>query len=281
MTEVPDPNRKTYLGMRDGDLDGEWFAKYWNPNMKPLPDHIVDALNVSPVATELCLPFDKAGTLLDDGYQDLENGYSLLEDGSMHIAVHTHMPRVEPIMWDWWFWWHGTQTERYKLWYPRAHLYSALVPSDYDESTPYRDRYIGLDSYVDEYVGESAGQLVIQFRDPELLGLDVNRLSEQGATAIVGIVGMSGLPLDWGYLMHYVRPVPGGSEMRSRFWMGGPHVKARGDATLPDEASGLVEALSHMDVNRAREMVIHCSSEMNHLAEFLPAIYAEHLERNE
>ncbi|NEB92895.1 hypothetical protein G3I21_14540 [Streptomyces bauhiniae] len=54
------------------------------------------------------------GALEEAGHQDLEDGYSLFGDGSMHVAAVTHMPRVSPEMVDWWFW-HATETQRYKL----------------------------------------------------------------------------------------------------------------------------------------------------------------------
>lgn len=100
----PDPDRRPYLGMRGGDLDGRWYAKYWDPEMAPLPEHIRAALDIGPQATALCLGVDDAGTLSDPGYQDLESGYSVHDDGSIHIATLTRMPGVTPAMWDWWFW---------------------------------------------------------------------------------------------------------------------------------------------------------------------------------
>ena len=32
------------------------------------------------------------------------------------------MPGVTPQMWEWWFGWHGSDSRRYKLWHPRAHV---------------------------------------------------------------------------------------------------------------------------------------------------------------
>jgi hypothetical protein len=49
----PDPDRKPYLGMRPGDLDKKWYAKYWNPKMAPLPDHIKEAVLLGPQAWPL------------------------------------------------------------------------------------------------------------------------------------------------------------------------------------------------------------------------------------
>lgn len=67
------------------------------------------------------LAFDDAASIVDEGYQQTENGYGILGDGSMQVSVRTDMPGVTPAMWAWWFGWHGSDTRRYKLWHPRAH----------------------------------------------------------------------------------------------------------------------------------------------------------------
>lgn len=33
-----------YLGMKQGDLEGKPYAKYWNPEMGPMQDHVQRAL---------------------------------------------------------------------------------------------------------------------------------------------------------------------------------------------------------------------------------------------
>ena len=110
--------------MRRGDLDNKWYADYWKPKMAPLPDHIKDAVLLGPQAWPLCLDVGDAVGLTVPGYHELESGFSVNRDGAVYVAVLTHMPRVSPAMWDWWFAWHGAETQRYKLWNPRAHLYS-------------------------------------------------------------------------------------------------------------------------------------------------------------
>lgn len=36
--------REFYLGVRDGDLDGQRYARHWNPVMQPLQAQLADAL---------------------------------------------------------------------------------------------------------------------------------------------------------------------------------------------------------------------------------------------
>ncbi|MFD4729284.1 DAPG hydrolase family protein [Streptomyces sp. NPDC058423] len=231
-------------------------------------------MDLGPQPPPLCLGLDDAGTLNEGGYQDLEDGYSLFGDGSMHIATSTRMPGVSPDMVDWWFWWHATETQRYKLWYPRAHLY-AEWPGAGEGNAPYRERYIGGTSFVDEYVGNVPGRLAIRFVRPGDLGFSEDGLDPQEATAVCARVGFSDAPLDWGHLVHYVRRVNGGAEMRSRFWMGGSHVAPRGGAPLTGDLEKVAEGVRNLGDAQARAMVVHCSQEMNHLTVFLPDIFDE------
>ena len=86
-------------------------------------------------------------------------------------------------------------------------------------------------------------------------------------------VGLVDVPVDLGYLAHHVAAVPGGSVMRSRFWLGKPYLAARKApmrAAIP-LARRLIE-LTELD---ARALIVHCSQEMTHLASFLPALFEQ------
>jgi hypothetical protein len=267
------------LGIRAGDLDGKWYAKFWNPKMAPLPGRIKDALLLGPQAWPLGLELADAARLTQSGHQALESGFCVNDDGAVHVAVLTRMPRVSPAMWDWWFAWHGRETQRYKLWHPAAHIYSEWCRPETSEAGHAfdRDGYVGGTCFVDEYVGGKLGQLSIQFLPPADLGFDRRDLSDPDqATAICARVGLSSLPLDWGYLIHSVRRVDDGAEMRSRFWMGGTYVAVQsGREPLTEEMRKMAEGLSRLGAEQAYGLLVHCSQEMNHLAEFLPDIYQE------
>lgn len=87
---------------------------------------------------------------------------------------------------DWWFAWHSVETARYKLWNPIAHQYSYRTPmSENWANQTYAERYIGATSYIDEYVGNSAAKLSIEFVDPESLGFNTTAFPEQGIETIV------------------------------------------------------------------------------------------------
>lgn len=128
-----------------------------------------------------------------------------------------------------------------------AHQYSYRVPVTEDwANATLKERYIGMTSFIDEYVGNDAAQLSIQFLNPESLGFNVTAWPSQGIeTIVVGRIKIGGnsIPrvinclseLTWAftpvgftttdfdnvsYLMHQIRRRPDGKrELRSRFWV--------------------------------------------------------------
>lgn len=265
----------SYLGFAKEDFN-VWFAKYWNPQMAPLPKHIAEALITGPQASRLLPSIDDVASLAAPGYQHFENGFGVSEDGAAVVAALTKMPKVTPAMWDWWFSWHGSDSRRYKLWNPDAHLYAAWK-DELTENPGKSDRegYLNRTSFVDEYVGSTKLSLAINFVQPATLGFDENELADaQQSTVICGRVGLADVPIESGYLVHYVRRTADGSEMRSRFWLGGRYVAARNGKELPLETTGKNEAVM---IWQAYCLLVHCAKEMNHLAAFLPDIYKDYL----
>ncbi|MBO0678538.1 hypothetical protein JRC04_13800 [Mycolicibacterium sp. S2-37] len=251
-----------YLGYRDGDADTAW-AMFFDPEMAPLPRHVVTALEHGPQADQTLLAFDDAATLLDAGYQHTENGYGRLRGGGFCVAVRTDMPGVTPAMWDWWFGWHGSQTSRYKLWHPRAHASARWADGGGD------GHWVGRTSLIEEYLGSAYAKAAIQFVDPSVLGLDTARLDKD--VAVCARLGSSDVPVDIGWFVHHVRATAAGAEMRSRFWMGGPYVGARKGNRLLDS---IIRPIAARGLPDPRDLLVHCAQEMNHLAGFLPAVYA-------
>jgi hypothetical protein len=251
--------RDGYLGYRDTDYDSP-FAEFYRPEMAALPSHVVEALEHGPQAGPTLPDFDAAADLLDDGYQQTENGYGTLRDGTTQVSVRTDMPGVTPAMWAWWFGWHGSDSRRYKLWHPRAHVSAQWSDGGGDGS------YVGRTSLVQEYLGSVYSRPAIQFVEPSVLDLGASGDS----IAVCARLGSSDIPVDVGWLVHHIRPMPGGAEMRSRFWMGGRHVALRVGKSLADRALRLVAARQLPD---PRDLMVHCAQEMNHLAGFLPELF--------
>jgi DAPG hydrolase-like protein len=256
-----------YLGYRDDDADTP-YGKYFQPAMAPLPWHVVEALHHGPQAGPVLLAFDDAASLADSGYQQTENGYGMLEDGSIAISVRTDMPGVTPQMWSWWFGWHGSDSRRYKLWHPRAHVSAEWK----DAASSGAHGYVGRTSLISEYVGSTLLRGAIQFVEPQTIGLP----DDGDALAVCARLGYGDFPVDVGWFVHHIRPTDDGSEMRSRFWLGGPHIAVRGG---PGVASRMVRPVASRVVDisaaTARDLMVHCAQEMNHLAGFLPDLYTE------
>jgi hypothetical protein len=265
---VPAP---IHLGYDAAELSTSPYARFFRPEMAPLPAHVREAVAVGLQTVDLLPGLQSAPDLHAAGYWPVETGVTISPDGALRIFVLTTMPGVTPAMWDWWFAWHGSEAQRYKLWHPRAHLHVAWADARADLT-----HYVGRTSNVVEYVGNQRLNLAIRFVPPASVGLDEARLRRDGEVAICARGSMAGTPMETGWLIHHVRPVPGGAEMRSRFWLAGANVRPRGMPGPLGAVLGRVAArLAPLTPNMATELLVHCAQEMNHLAALLPELYAE------
>ena len=270
--------RDKYLGMRPGDLDGKPYAKYWNPDMGPMQDQVQRALMHGIEASELGFPVTEANQLLEPGYLHLENGFTRLANGQVFVAVLTKMPGVTSEMIDWWFGWHYMESQRYKLWHPRAHLLnSAERMIGDDPGLSDREKYLHNPNYVTEYVGGDVLAISIAFSEASDF-LDASRFEAAGiGTAICGVVSLQNSPLVFGLIIHLIRETQDGCEMRSRFWLGKIELKGVPAAGVLSKVAGSrFVAKRAVPIEQGRNMVVHCAAEMNHLASFLPDLYADY-----
>jgi hypothetical protein len=249
------------------------LAPYRLP-MQPIPERLEGALAAGVRPGDF--PRSAAASLLAPGYVAVEDGVLRSANGMLIVCCRTDMPDVTADMIDWWFGWHLPQTERYQLWHPQAHIRSA-VKEDRSALAGQRAAYVGNESFVDEYIGSTLQKLIIAFREPASMGLDPGRFASSGTgTAICARVSLRDRPVDTGWLLHQIRPTPYGSEMRSRFWLGDVCLR------LPVIGRILTPLLNRPAVRRRAipdqvglDLLRHCAEEMNHLARFLPALYAD------
>src|SRR5262245_35283584 len=118
MTNKPE----AYLGYREQDYQHS-FAKYFDATAECRPlANTEQALNHGRTPSGSLPSIEQIPALLQPGYTGLEDGFTLEPDGSARVAALTSMPGVQPLMWGWWFAWHGDQDAKYKLWHPRAHV---------------------------------------------------------------------------------------------------------------------------------------------------------------
>jgi hypothetical protein len=199
------------------------------------------------------MDLDTVTELLEPGSRALETGMARTPDGGIGVAVHTDWPGTTPEMIDWWFGWHLSRTERYKLWHPQAHLFAQprFDLADRPGLTD-RERYVGNVSWVDEYIGPLVSRLAIAFHDPTEIGLARDALDASGhGTAVCATVTDRDSGAHLARLVHAVRRTRSGSEMRSRF-------------VFPPGTPDLIGA----------PMLDHCWTEMTNLAGFLPRLHA-------
>jgi hypothetical protein len=264
------PVKGRHLGWSDTDVRTRAYARFWRPHMAPLGEHARLALDAGPLAEPLLPPLSRANEILCGA--GVENGFALIADGGMRIAISTEMPDVTPAMIDWWFGWHSDSPERYKLWHPNAHVH-AMWRKTPSSNLRGRDRYIGQTSIVDEFIGSSLLRLAISFVAPTAMGLtDTSLRDDTTATAVCAHSTLAGMPLKAGYLTHLVQARPGGSVMRSRFWIGGANVSPQYPLAAPLAVIARHELRS--TESDARALLVHCAQEMAHLATFLPGLYA-------
>ncbi len=268
---MPSPApRDLHLGFTDAELASSPYARFFRPDMAPLSAHVREAIAVGGQAHELFASVEGATALQHSGYWPVETGYSLCPDGAARVFVLTHMTGVTPAMWDWWFAWHGSEAQRYKLWHPRAHVHVAWSDGRSD-----LDHYIGRTSNVVEYVGSPRLGLTIRFVRPSSVGLDEGRLAAAGEVAICARGGIAGTPVETGWLIHHLRPTPDGCEMRSRFWLGGGNVRPRGmESRMGAVLGGVASRLNPLATSQASDLLVHCAQEMSHLATILPDLHA-------
>lgn len=262
------------LGWTPDELARWPYAKFWRPELAPLALRARDALARGPVAAPLLPELEPALAGMLDGDAPIEDGYALCSSGAMHLAIGTPMPGVTPAMIDWWFGWHGDRPERYKLWHPQAHVHAQWLVAP-PTGTRGRARYLGHTSIVDEYVGSELGRYAIRFVTPASLGLVDSRIEAGEDTMICARVGLADHPIDAGWLVHHVRRTAAGSQMRSRFWIGGPYASARGRSVVGALLIPAARLLLRPHESDARALLVHCAQEMAHLAAFLPDLHAE------
>lgn len=281
-------DKPRYLGFGDGERNSP-YAKFIRPDVRPIQPHVAEGLLTGRSPSERAYELDDAPNRMSaSGYHAMETGFARSGRGTLVVSCLTDMPNVTSAMWDWWFGWHGTDTARYKLWHPAAHQYCAFAQDrSADRRLSDRQRYVDNVAFVDEYIGHTATRLAIRFVDPARLGFT----ERPGTIFVCGRVSSSEFPVSIGWVIHQVRETDGGSEMRSRFFLGHPEVltgrRQGGPMPLTSRVLGnRVGSLAftpalRLAVRRATDdtfghaMLHHCAAEMNHLAGFLPELYTE------
>ena len=248
------------------------YAKYYYRMMTPPAQEIYDLLAKGQIDPKEALPIQNRNDLLKPGDLTTERGYCIMPDGSGFIAMRTEMPGVTSEMINWWFAWHGLESLRYKIWDPDDHFEIHVLPEDLerrlDPNLDNRERNWGTTDIVDEDIGTGDMVLYISFMSPEDFGYDMNRFRAPYAlSAVSANLGIAESKTPLATFSHFVREIPGGIEVRSRFWLGWNIVDKKPVRVADEIPEDLVRGLVH-----------HCTKEYSNLAAILPLVYAENVQ---
>jgi hypothetical protein len=231
---------------------------------QPTPGHYACADEPMPLGDALS-PLEM-NRMFDDGYLPARIGYAQLSDGTAMLSNWVNMPNVTPEMFDWWFAWHGLEPLRYKIWCRDEHHQAITRNPDKsrDTSLPMKERYWDTIHDVKESMIPDGPPLdiLINFRNPADIGFSPEKLKDFKGTIVCA--GNEYAPV---IMCHFLRPVPGGSELHTRFWMGwcikdGGPVRA-----IPEGA--------RFPLEMPKVLLRHNIKEFANLAALLPKVYAE------
>ena len=203
----------------------------------------------------------------DPNYVDFESGVRRLRDGTIEVASFVSMPDVTSDMFRWWFSDYLQTTEHYKMWHPEDHVWM-----DWEHKKP--GEITGSHHLVHEYIGGEMNKLRIQFAWPEeILGYDP---SDENTVVLCARVGELESTMNIAEMCHVARNMPGGAELRSRFWLG-----VVSDREAADWQNFLLSLVANNPISRrftvsevqGLALQKHCFEEMSYLAGLLPAIY--------
>jgi hypothetical protein len=224
------------------------FKYYERDIARPLKE-LQDTVAASRIAPENALRPENMDLLFDEGYLPAEFGYCQFNDGTAMIANLIKMPKVTVEMFDWWFAWHVLEPLRYKIWDKNNHIYCLTKNPERicDKSLSMRERYwdTACDICETHIPGENPGRVIIHFRNPADIGFSAEKLK-----AFNGTIVCSGDECAPVIMVHFVRPVDDGIELRTRFWygycvIGGKPVKSKMPEGLLFSENRLKNSLVH------------------------------------
>ncbi len=243
--------------------------KYFLRDMVPPQPGVYERVEKGEISPDQAHRIQDMNDLFQDGYLEGEFGYCQMPDGTLTVANLLQMPGVTPEMFAWWFAWHGLAPIRYKLWDKEEHydIRTSDPQRRMDPSIPMKERcWDTFDFATETNPTDGPHEVAIHFRNPADIGFDPEKLA--GFDGVIICSGDEKAPV---VMCHFVRPVEGGSELRTRFWMGYSIVDGKPVKRLPDGVK--------MPLEVGRNVLTHNNKEFANLAAILPEIYGEFKDR--
>ncbi len=250
------------------------YYKYYLRDMAAPSAETLAAITDVPGDAKDALRIEDRNLLFEKGNLPGEFGWWSMPDGTALIANRTFFPNVTGEMFDWWFAWHPIDRLRYAIWDPKDHYDVRLADPEkaLDMRCSMRERHWGSVHYIWEDVGFGGVDLLrIHFRRPAELGYDEKYLDTAACNALVcanvTVYGNETAPDVPVVMTHFLRPVEGGSELRSRFWFGWQIQDGKPVKCIPDGVT--IPSFGPVALLR------HNVTEFTNLAAILPLVYAE------
>lgn len=234
------------------------YAKYY---YKKLPAPFIDPETIKdPMDTKNVVM--NLNDILNLDYAEVENGYCQPQEGGGYVAITTKVPGVTLEMYKWWKNWRETGDDlRYKIWYPGSHT-----------------RYAGNKEIDWEWIQEDIGNglddiyIVNSVKPEDMFDMDLYERSpfdfiHAGNGISRPVNGDPAIPPFPMFVAHFLRTIPEGIEIRSRFWQG-YHCKNK---RLINYLSPEQKAPIHVMYGLAE----HCLTEYANIRELIPALYEE------
>lgn len=248
------------------------YAKYYDLPIADVPQEKKDILQQGPMNFMDALPIERRMELFSPGYQKVETGYCVMEDGTGYLANLTKMPGVTPEMFEWWFAWHALEDMRYRIWDPEDHFYARQQNPEkvLNPNVPMREKTWGTTHVVMEDVGLGASDLTLKFFYPQEFGYDESRVGTKECATMFSAMGHSPVAVST-IMTHFVRETTEGIELRTRFWIGYKLDNGNVIKVIPDGIQVPVEVV--------RCLFTHGIKEFGHLSTILPLVYEENKDK--
>ena len=233
------------------------------------------------------LPFDKITHPNPDDFNEMlkgnlwkTTGYSVLENGTLYSASHTKFPNCTAEMFEWWFWRHSVESERYALWYPYCHVSIEAKNKEVleDSKLDHREKYIGNTHIITEYLNDAKNDIEIKFVPPEAFGFEKEVLENAGITASAcGYVYSQKPKAKICEMIHLFKETKEGGELISRYYVGENMAALVGskEIKLPEFLKKKLLNSNASGIQMAYEQVMHDQIEFTHLASMLPELFKE------
>ncbi|HTR93004.1 MAG TPA: hypothetical protein VMI73_14825 [Trebonia sp.] len=259
------------------------LAKYWDlplHRIGPMQRQLIEAMPMDPArATK---PENWIDVLHPKGYQDVEYGYCMREDGTGYLAVYTTYPGCTPQMLGWYFHWINVRSKstppergniRYKIWNQADHWDHGYING--------KDKTDGIYTVESLDLGEGEEMLLsvrhpLNPRDFGLSEETEQALKDAGCfvdccTESFHPVGHPEIRLPGTHLFLTLSRINpwGVLEKVTREWIGwgteDGHIVR--DESTPDWM---------LNEDYLKKVIIHGSTEAAQLSKFLPQLYAEY-----